>query len=222
MEDDHEEAEENAKWTVVKSRRRIRRGIMAAGSRRACAAKNDREGSVRESKSGRTVAKRVRTVSEEGSSSRMWCEIEAQGHFFRYRVLADTGCDVSILGTEMAQNNGLRVDKGGPCHTLTTANGDCMKVEGTTLIKVRPRVVDGKSNENGQFIEIEAIVSPDMGNDFFLSIGDLKKFGVVDVNFPRARSYNIFQVNKKAEELVDAKVRDKLAELKEKHKDIFG
>ena len=119
MEDDQEEAEENAKWTVVKSRRRIRRGIMAAGSRRACAAKNDREGSIRESKSGRTVEKRVRTVSEEGSSSRMWCEIEAQGIFFRYRVLADTGCDVSILGTEMAQNNGLRVDKGGPSQRLT-------------------------------------------------------------------------------------------------------
>ena len=52
MEADHEEAEEKGNWTVIKSRRMIRWGIMAAGSRRACAAKTDREGSVRESKSG--------------------------------------------------------------------------------------------------------------------------------------------------------------------------
>ena len=127
----------------------------------------------------------------------MWCEIEAQGNFFRYRVLADTGCDVSILGTEMAQKHGLRVDKGGPRHTLTTANGECMNIEGTTLIKLRPRLVDGKINEDGPFVEIEEVVSPAMGDDFFLSIGDLKKFGVVDVNFPQARSYNVFQVSKK-------------------------
>ena len=45
---------------------------------------------------------------------------------------------------------------------------------------------------------------------------------MVDVNFPQARSYNVFQVNKKVEDLEDMKVRERLAELKGKYKSIFG
>ena len=47
-------------------------------------------------------------------------------------------------------------------------------------MKVRTSEVDGKSNHNGKFEEIRAIITRDMGDEFFMSLCDLKRIGALD------------------------------------------
>lgn len=161
--------ENDSDWTVICRKRKIKVGHMTAGSRRKWPGRNDREGVKREEKLGKvSVMKKVRATRKE-ELSRLWCEIESaldnsdNEKFFKYKVLANTGCDISIMGLTMVQKYNMVIYRDTNVERITNAIGEVMRVEGEGLVRIRPREVDGRANKNGKFVTIRAVVTVDRG-----------------------------------------------------------
>ena len=63
-----------------------------------------------------------------------------------------------------------------------------MKVEGTAKIFIRLKFLDGKLNVSGKAIRISVLVSSSIGARAFLSWRDMVVLGVLDPDFPAAKT----------------------------------
>ena len=105
-------------------------------------------------------------------------------------TLCDTGSQAGVCGTGFAEKYGLEVDSN--CTTrLTDASGNEMSVTGCTTVWLRPSMLDGKANVEGEFVDYELVVNHEMGNEIYLGRNDLARMGVIDDDFPKVRSRRI-------------------------------
>ena len=99
---------------------------------------------------------------------------------FSYKCIPDTGASITMMSTKIARKQGIKINKEDNKHKVIDASGERMKIDGSTMLWIRPQ-------GSRTFYQVYTLVSEGLGDDVLISYNELWRWGSVPRNFPIAQ-----------------------------------